>query len=58
MNWFKPFILIPQPLPEPVSILYDEITYYNKFKQKIFSYISPMTTLYRRERRIVSSWQK
>jgi phosphatidylserine/phosphatidylglycerophosphate/cardiolipin synthase-like enzyme len=35
MNWFKPFRLIPQPLPEPVSILYDETTFYNKFKQDL-----------------------
>lgn len=35
MNWFKPFRLISQPLPEPVSILYDETTFYNKFKQDL-----------------------
>src|SRR5664280_655429 len=35
MNWFKPIKLIPQPLPEPVSILYDETTFYNKFKQDL-----------------------
>jgi phosphatidylserine/phosphatidylglycerophosphate/cardiolipin synthase-like enzyme len=35
MNWFKSFRLIPQPLPEPVSILYDETTFYNKFKQDL-----------------------
>jgi phosphatidylserine/phosphatidylglycerophosphate/cardiolipin synthase-like enzyme len=35
MNWFTPFKLIPQPLPEPVSILYDETTFYNKFKQDL-----------------------
>jgi hypothetical protein len=35
MNWFKPFRLILQPLPEPVSILYDETTFYNKFKQDL-----------------------
>ncbi len=35
MNRFKPFRLIPQPLPEPVSILYDETTFYNKFKQDL-----------------------
>ena len=35
MNWSKPFRLIPQPLPEPVSILYDETSFYNKFKQDL-----------------------
>jgi len=35
MNWFKPIRLIPQLLPEPVSILYDETTFYNKFKQDL-----------------------
>jgi phosphatidylserine/phosphatidylglycerophosphate/cardiolipin synthase-like enzyme len=35
MNWFKSFRLISQPLPEPSSILYDETTFYNKFKQDL-----------------------
>jgi len=35
MNWFKSFRLIPQSLPEPISILYDETTFYNKFEQDL-----------------------
>lgn len=35
MNWFKSFRSAPKPLPESVSILYDEATFYNRFKQDL-----------------------
>ncbi len=35
MNWFKTFRLTPQPLPETVSILYDESTFYNRFREDL-----------------------